>query len=150
MSRRPLALASLMLAVAALLPGCAAPYRTLPPEQGDKNYQALLLGFSFHARSSAGSSMGASPSKVTIVLRLFDSGGKIGICGFYSVPADFSNTERQFAIDALAQGQLYSGDREVAPTAFLHLQKPGPYIYDAEASCIESSTPFPELDRAQL
>src|SRR5262249_54993362 len=144
MSRQTFALACAALLVGAFLAGCTTPYRTLPPEQGDKNYQALLLGFSFHARSSAGSSMGASPSKVTIVLRFFDSGGKIGICGFYSVPAEFSNSERQIAIDALAQGQLYSGDREVAPTGFLHLQKPGPYIYDAEASCIESSTPFPE------
>jgi hypothetical protein len=134
----PIALSALAVAALSVTACAVGPkFVPLPPEQADARYQKVPLGIASGSRTNLNQA-----HTVTVYLRFFNSSEKLGICGFYVVPQTFASSQTSLMPVWMEQAIIYSGNSPIAPASFLYARTPRFNEYDAQATCIQTETPY--------
>ncbi|HZS81569.1 MAG TPA: hypothetical protein VFA50_01765 [Stellaceae bacterium] len=129
--------------------GLRSPVPTAPIRASEPVYSKLRLVLGTGDGRGVGTL--TAFNTVNIYLRLFDSGGKLGICGYYVMPDSFADRDRSLFPSWINAAEIYSDETRLAPASFLYNRSPKANEFDAEASCIETQIPYrPELSPRRI
>jgi hypothetical protein len=127
------------LAIGLLLLGCVSQsYTPLPPEQANATYKKSPIEFRTGVGKSTITPLNNMVNTALLYLRFFENNKKIAVCGYYVMPENFSNVERQLFISSIAGASFYAGETRLVSTDFLVARTPGANEYDAQANCVET------------
>jgi hypothetical protein len=120
-----------IVVLAALLGGCASlsPYDRMGSRPADASYRKLVLSSS----STAGS---GSSVDVTLFIKAFDSGGKLGLCGYYLASGSGSDYIEMVGDQLSSADSVLSVDSE--KVGDLSLLRWSASERDAVANCVQS------------